>query len=483
MVDLNIASQFSQTCRVIPVFKNTDIQDVFKQLELPNSIAQQAQAFHFSGQVGQILPCNYEQEKIILLGLGALEQPLARNIEKAFEQLAKTFNEWQISSFDLLVDGIDDEHITTIVQYISQHIVNGLYVFDCLKSEKQQSYVKQVTLITAQADNPELEQSMQLGRAMGIGQSYAKDLKNLPANICTTQYMFDQAKTMANDQAHCQFSYVDKEQMEKLGMGCLLGVAQGSDSPAYIANIEYQGAKTDEKPIVLVGKGLVFDSGGLCLKPRDSMGSMKMDMGGAAGVLGTMRAIMELQLPINVVGTVVLVENVIGSKAYRPSDVLTSMNGTTVEVGNTDAEGRLALCDTLTYIEKYQPKQVVDVATLTGAIIVGLGNDLNGLMGNHQAFIDTLLDSGKQTGDYGWQLPLHEPYFELMKSDVADTNNIGGMPAGSITAGLFLSRFTKKYQWAHIDVAGTAMGDFQKSKATGRPVPMLTHYIATQANS
>jgi leucyl aminopeptidase len=244
--------------------------------------------------------------------------------------------------------------------------------------------------------------------------------------------------------------------------------------------MEYRGGTKEDQTIVLVGKGLVFDSGGLCLKPWQSMSSMKMDMGGAASIFGTMQAIIRLKLPINVVGVVALVENSLDGNSYRPGDVLTSMKGITVEIGNTDAEGRLVLCDTLTYIERYKPKVVIDVATLTGAMVVALGGDLTGLFANDDTLANELKLASEESHDPAWQMPLHAPYHELLKSDVADMNNIGGPAAGSITAALFLSKFTENYTWAHLDVACSAMTAFEKATATGRPVPMLTQYLINQ---
>lgn len=247
--------------------------------------------------------------------------------------------------------------------------------------------------------------------------------------------------------------------------------------------MHYRGSQDERAPIVLVGKGLTFDSGGISIKPGEAMDEMKYDMGGAAGVLGTMQALAELQLPINVIGILAGCENMPDGRAYRPGDILTTMSGQTVEVLNTDAEGRLVLCDALTYVERFNPEAVIDIATLTGACVIALGAHATGLMSNHNPLAHELLNVSKQSGDRAWQLPLWDDYQEMLDSPFADMTNLGGRPAGTITAGCFLSRFTKKYHWAHLDIAGTAWKSGKDKGATGRPVPMLTQYLLAKAGS
>ena len=357
-------------------------------------------------------------------------------------------------------------------------MINAAYVFEAYKQEKADFQLKHIEIECHDLNAADKE--ITIATAIANGQNYAKDLQNLPANICTTDYMLDQAKAMVKTHEKLNLSYIDTAKMHELGMGCITAVGKGSKMPNYIACMEYNGGPKDQKPIVLVGKGLVYDSGGLCLKPWKSMASMKMDMSGAAAVYGVIQAISELNLPINVVGAAALVENAIDGKSYRPGDILKSMQGLTVEVENTDAEGRLALCDTLSYIGKYNPKVVIDLATLTGAMVVALGADLSGLFSNNDKLISALQAAGEQSRDLLWHMPLFADYHEQLKSDVADINNIGGPGAGSITAALFLSRFTEKYHWAHMDIAGSAMGDFDKATGTGRPVPLITQYILNQ---
>lgn len=330
--------------------------------------------------------------------------------------------------------------------------------------------------------NQDLEDAAKIGSAIACGQNYAKDLQNLPANICNTDYMLNEARDLTSKYETFNLNYLDQDAMAELGMGCALAVGRGSDMSNYTVCMEYNGGDEDEAPIVLVGKGLVFDNGGICIKPAAGMDSMKMDMGGAAAVMGTMKALAMLNLPINVVGVMGLAENAVDARSYRPGDVLKSMKGITVEVSNTDAEGRLVLCDTLTYIGKYNPKAVINMATLTGAMIISLGDAFSGLFANSDKLANSLQQAADASNDLVWRLPLHKPYLKKLESKVADMDNCGlDRSAGSIVAGLFLSKFTEDYEWAHLDIAGSAMGDFASCKATGRPVPLLIHYLLSQA--
>ncbi|MFT5506764.1 MAG: leucyl aminopeptidase, partial [Gammaproteobacteria bacterium] len=286
-----------------------------------------------------------------------------------------------------------------------------------------------------------------------------------------------QAISMSKGQARLKTTVLDETAMQKLKMGSLLSVSAGSRQPAKLIVIEYSGGKAKDKPIVLVGKGVTFDTGGISLKAGAAMDEMKFDMCGAASVFGTVNAVNQMKLPINVVGIIPATENMPDGLATKPGDVVTSMSGQTIEILNTDAEGRLILCDALTYAEKFKPSCVIDIATLTGACIVALGKVPSGVLGNHQPLIDELIASGQKIEDKIWQLPLWDEYQDQIKSNFADMANIGGRDAGTITAACFLSRFTKKYQWAHLDVAGTAWHSGERKGSTGRPVPLLSQFI------
>jgi leucyl aminopeptidase len=303
----------------------------------------------------------------------------------------------------------------------------------------------------------------------------------MPPNICNPAYLAEQAQILENDYDSISTHIVGESEMEELGMGSYLAVGRGSINESMMSVIKHNGANDDSAPIVLVGKGVTFDSGGISLKPGAGMDEMKYDMGGAAGVLGTMHAIAELNLPINIIGVLAGCENMPSSNAYRPGDILTTMSGQTVEVLNTDAEGRLVLCDALTYVERFNPELVVDIATLTGACVVALGEHASGLLSTHNPLAHELLNASDQSGDRAWRLPLWDEYQEQLESPFADFTNLGGKGAGTITAACFLARFTKKYHWAHLDIAGTAWRGGKDKGSTGRPVSMLTQFLLNRS--
>jgi leucyl aminopeptidase len=318
------------------------------------------------------------------------------------------------------------------------------------------------------------------GKAIAAGVEFARELGHLPPNICNPAYLAEQATTFAGrfDKAECEV--LEHEDMDKLGMGALLAVSRGSANPPKLIVLKWNNGG-DAKPYVLVGKGITFDTGGVNLKVQGGVEEMKYDMCGAAGVMGTFVSAVGLQLPINLVVIVPAVENAIDGNAYRPSDVLTSMSGKTIEVGNTDAEGRLILCDALTYAERFKPAALVDVATLTGACMVALGRFASGVMSKHDDLSDELLAAGEDSFDRAWRLPLWDEYQPMLDSTFADVYNIGGRWAGAITAGCFLSRFTEDQRWAHIDIAGSASGDGKNGLATGRPVGLLSQWLMDQS--
>ena len=312
--------------------------------------------------------------------------------------------------------------------------------------------------------------------AIHHGMTLARELGNLPPNVCTPSWMKKQAENLKKLFPKLRVKAIDEKGMRKLNMGAFLAVSQGSSEEGKLVCIEYRnGGK--QKPVVLVGKGVTFDTGGISIKPSPAMDEMKFDMCGAASVLGTIRACVELELPLNVVGVLACAENMPGGRACKPGDVVTTLSGKTVEILNTDAEGRLVLCDALSYAEKYEPDCIVDIATLTGACVVALGKGASGLLGNDQELCDALLAAGEQSGDRAWQLPLWDEYQSELDSNFADIANIGGRGAGTITAACFLSRFTKKQRWAHLDIAGTAWLSGKSKGATGRPVPLLTEFL------
>jgi len=355
-----------------------------------------------------------------------------------------------------------------------------LYQFNQFKTKNKKAKNKLRKLVLTVPDRKHVaagELAIRDGIAIGKGVSLARDLANLPPNICTPSYLADQAKKIGKAQKSVKVTVLDEAAMEKLGMGSLLSVSQGSRQPAKLISMEYKGGKKDDKPFVLVGKGVTFDTGGISIKPSAAMDEMKYDMCGAASVFGAVSAVADLGLPINVVGVVPTVENMPDGEATRPGDIYTSMSGQTIEVLNTDAEGRLILCDALTYSEKFNPATIIDIATLTGACVIALGKHASGLLSNNDSLAKDILDAGETAGDRAWQLPLWDEYQNQINSPFADMANVGGREAGTITAACFLSRFTKKFKWAHVDIAGTAWLTGKNKGATGRPVPMLVQYL------
>ena len=321
------------------------------------------------------------------------------------------------------------------------------------------------------------------GEAIAAGVELARTLGDLPGNVCTPSYLAVTARELGKTSKQLKVGVMDAAGMKKLGMGALLSVARGSDEPAKLISLEYSGGDKGDKPVVLVGKGVTFDSGGISIKPAAAMDEMKFDMCGAASVLGTIKACLEMGLPINVVGVIPATENLPNGSASKPGDIVTSLSGQTIEVLNTDAEGRLILCDALTWCEKFDPAVVVDIATLTGACVIALGGQAAGLLSNNEELAAELQAAGEAAGDRAWQLPLWEGYQTQLDSNFADMANIGGREAGTITAACFLSRFTKKYRWAHLDIAGVAWKGGKEKGATGRPVTLLTQFLLDRCNA
>ena len=327
----------------------------------------------------------------------------------------------------------------------------------------------------------ELQGALDEATSLAKGFHRARELGNLPPNICTPEYLASQAREIAGTYANVSVEVLGPKDMVELKMSSLLAVGQGSANPARLIVLDYRGAGEDSKPYVLVGKGITFDTGGISLKPGANMEQMKFDMGGAAAVIGAFEACADMQLPINLVCIVAAAENMPDGKAYRPGDVLTSMSGKTIEVLNTDAEGRLVLCDALTYSQRYEPAALIDVATLTGACVIALGHHASAVMSKHDDLAGELLEAGTESVDRGWRLPLWDDYQSQLKSSFADMKNVGGQPAGSVTAGCFLSRFAEDQRWAHIDCAGSTWSGNGENGSTGRPVGLLTRYLMDRA--
>jgi leucyl aminopeptidase len=337
-----------------------------------------------------------------------------------------------------------------------------------------------VSLLCGKSAAKALQAGLTRGQGVAAGVNLARECANRPANHCTPSFLAAEARKLGK--AHgFKIEVLDRKDCEKLGMGAFLCVAQGSEEPPKFIVLRYEGAAKGEAPVVLVGKGITFDTGGISIKPSAEMDEMKFDMGGAASVLGAFRALGELRPKVNVVGLIPSCDNMPSGRAVKPGDVVTSMSGQTIEVLNTDAEGRLILCDALTYAERFKPRAVVDIATLTGACVIALGHVRTGLFTPDDALADTLLAAGGSALDPAWRMPVDDEYEEALKSNFADMGNVGGRPGGAITAAMFLKKFTGKYRWAHLDIAGTAWKSGAAKGSTGRPVGLLTHFVLSQA--
>jgi len=360
-------------------------------------------------------------------------------------------------------------------------VADAVYVYRHTKpSAPSAPRLAKVSMVGAKADATAVTVGLRRGAAVAQGVVLARECANRPANHATPSFLAQQAQDLARQHGF-KVQVLDEAAVKKLGMGAFMAVAQGSDEPLKFIVLQYQGAAKAQAPVVLVGKGITFDTGGISIKPAPEMDEMKSDMSGAASVLGTFKALGELKPLVNVVGLIPACENMPSGKAIKPGDVVKSMSGQTIEILNTDAEGRLILCDALTYAERFKPAAVIDVATLTGACVIALGHHHSGLFSPDDELADELLQAAKRSLDPAWRMPLDEEYAEALKSNFADMGNVGGRPGGAITAAMFLKKFSARYRWAHLDIAGTAWKSGVHKGATGRPVPLLMHYVLSQA--
>ena len=424
-------------------------------------------------------------DRVLLVGLGREKDFREREYRDVIRAAVKTLDD--TGAFDgsvyLTEVPVKKRDVAWRVRQAAIAALDTVYRFDAMKSKKEEVRrpVRKLTLMVERRNElASAERAAREGEAIGQGMALARDLGNLPGNVCTPSYLARRAQEMAKE-AGLTCEVLDRAACEALKMGSFLSVANGSrEAPKFII-LEHKGGHTGDKPIVLIGKGITFDTGGISLKPGEAMDEMKFDMCGAASVLGTMQAAAALKLPLNIVALVPTTENMPGGAATKPGDIVTSMSGQTIEILNTDAEGRLILCDALTYAERYDPVCVVDVATLTGACVIALGHVATGLFSNNDTLARELAGAGDEAHDRAWHMPLWDDYQEQLKSNFADMANIGGRPAGSVTAACFLSRYAKKFDWAHLDIAGTAWKSGAAIGATGRPVPLLTHFLLGRA--
>jgi len=459
------------------------IENIQHLPEIETFVEELFNAGDFSGKVGKTLllikPKDFSIKRLLLVGVGEIDKLTAKSYLTALK-----------ASADAL-DHCGSIHTVNALAFVSpKNVTTNQQAWSCMQNAQvfQRSFydyshesrgehpVKEPKLESMIFPCPPQDAAVQQGQSSAIGMALTQDLANMPSNFCTPSYLADTAIALGKEYGF-EINILDRTEMIEMGMGSFMAVAQGGPTPPKMICLSYKGGSPEDAPIALVGKGVTFDTGGISLKPGQAMDEMKYDMGGAASVFGAVSAAAELALPINLIGVIPSSENLPDGDANKPGDVVTSMSGLTIEILNTDAEGRLILCDALTYSERFNPDVIIDIATLTGACVVALGKHASGLLGNHNPLTHDLLNAGKYTGDRAWEMPLWDEYQEQLNSNFADMANIGGRDAGTITAACFLSQFTKKFHWAHLDIAGVAWKSGKEKGSTGRPVPMLAQYL------
>jgi leucyl aminopeptidase len=481
-------------CAVVGVYEDGDLGIAARQLDtqLAGLIGKLHGNGDFSAKLGEILflpvPAGSAAARVLVIGLGSRAGFGRKQYRKALQATVQALGKTGAADATvyLALEKVADVDVQYRARIVAEVFCAQLYKIPDRKTSAKPKAPRLSSVSVAAADARAAKsaaEGLQMGAAIGSGLALSRDLANLPPNVCTPTYLGTRALALAKEFPSIKTKVLDASGIKALKMGAFLAVTQGSDQPPRLIVCEYHGAKKDAAPICLIGKGITFDSGGISLKDPPAMDEMKFDMSGGATVLGAMRAIAELKLKINLVVIVPTCENMPGGGAVKPSDIVTTMSGQTVEILNTDAEGRLILCDAITYSRRFKPAAVIDVATLTGACIVALGNHFSGLMSNDEALAGELTAAGVRADDRAWRLPIGEEYVEQLKSNFADIANIGGREGGASTAASFLSKFAKDLHWAHLDVAGTAwLGGAQKG-STGRPVPLLVDFLLNRVRA
>src|SRR6267378_1911148 len=473
-------------CIVLGVYADKELTAPARRVDQRSKGALSAALADLSGKVGSTLLlralANVAAERVLLVSLGARNEFGELQYRDAVRAAAGALRDLAAKDAALfLVDlKLDARPLSWNLRHAVLNAREAFYRFDELKSQKKSTPPSLGKVTLPLSSNAQLEQALAEAQATADGADLARTLGNLPSNICTPTYLAEQARKLARE-FKLEVEVLERKDMEKLGMGALLAVTSASHQPPKLIVLRYSGGAKSAKPIALVGKGITFDTGGISIKPAGEMDEMKFDMSGAGSVLGTIRALAGMKAPVNVVGVIPACENMPGGHAIKPGDVVTTLSGQTVEILNTDAEGRLILCDALTYAERFKPDVVVDIATLTGACVIALGHVATGLFANDQKLADELREAADDAWDRVWQMPLWEDYQEQLRSNFADMANVGGRPAGSVTAACFLARFTRKQRWAHLDIAGTAWKSGREKGSTGRPVPLLVRFLLRHA--
>ena len=500
-LDTTSATEINTACLVIGIFEETPLQGSAKLIDQASNGA--LQRLIKSGDVSSDWKDStmlhgldgVAAKRILVMGYGEVEKFNAVRFDNVCMSAGEFLREHTTTSAHICLNELADSDEKNPaaatgsenglgdpawrLRQVAVNLSRANYRYTATKAPKEHDNEP----LSSASFNADDKMQAVLDQASGLAKGYlrSRELGNLPPNICTPAYLAEQALEIAESYRNVSVEILEKDEMSELKMSALLAVGQGSVNEPRLIVLKYQGGDENKRPVVLVGKGITFDTGGISLKPGPNMEQMKFDMGGAASVFGAFEACADMQLPINLVCIIAAAENMPDGNAYRPGDVLTSMSGKTIEVLNTDAEGRLVLCDALTYSQRFNPLALIDVATLTGACVVALGHHASAIMSKHDDLADELIEAGQTAIDRGWRLPLWDDYQPQIKSTFADMKNVGGMAAGSITAGCFLSRFTDGQRWAHIDCAGSTWIWGSDKGSTGRPVGLLTQFLINQA--
>jgi leucyl aminopeptidase len=494
MAIIDAKARTQTDCAAAGIYENGDLGIAGRHLDkqLAGLIVGLTRSGDFAAKLGDTLmlplPSGSTASRLLLVGLGARAAFGRKQYRKALlssaQALAKTGADDAVVY--LAMEPVPELDVQYRARIVAEVFSSHAYRIPDLKTSPKPKARRLVNISVATADARSAKaaaEGLRMGAAIGSGVAFARDLANLPPNVCTPTYMGARAMQLAKEFPSIKSKVVDEAGIKALKMGAFLAVTQGSEEPPRLIVCEYRGTRKNTAPICLIGKGITFDSGGISLKDPPAMDEMKFDMSGGAAVLGTVRAIAAMKLPIHVVAIVAAAENMPSGTAVKPADIVTTMSGQTVEILNTDAEGRLVLCDAITYSRRYKPAAVVDVATLTGACIVALGNHLSGLMSNTPALAQELESAGLRADDRAWRMPIGEEYTDQLKSNFADIANVGGREGGACTAASFLGKFAKDLQWAHLDVAGTAWLSGAQKGSTGRPVPLLVDFLIHRAKA
>mgnify|MGYP001257042073 CR=1 FL=1 len=487
-------TETKSSCLILPIFEEGQLNQAPKLIDAANGgiISDIQKNGDITGKIGQcqILPVkNNLYKRVLLVGCGKYaeysESKYKKAITSALKKLTST-NHKSATSF-LTVGHKSSKKLdyrTARIMAEAWHQISYKYTATNSKKTKRFALNKLSLGTNGRKRNPEMKKGLDHGNAIGLAIKKVKYLGDLPANICTPSFLVKEARKIASNHSTVSLKVINEPEMKKLKMGALLSVTAGSVEPSRLIILNYQGGKKNQKPIVIVGKGVTFDSGGISIKPGHKMDEMKFDMCGGAAAIGILQAVSDLSLPINVVSIIPACENLPSGKATKPGDIVTSMSGQTIEVLNTDAEGRLILADALTYCQRFKPKLIIDMATLTGACIVALGHHLSGLMSNSDDLANKLLSAGEASGDGTWRLPLGKKYTHQLKSNFADIGNISGGSggAGTVTAACFLEKFVNNIEWAHLDIAGVAWLEGSNKGATGRPVSLMSEFLIQESN-